>query len=154
MSEAEKPTKKRKEKTKVGDVDLISNRAIVRLDVGGVKFTTTTETLCQESSLLSQLFTRDCPLPKTVDGFYFIDRNGTTFDRILNWLRNQSLPPSAYRDDDVYFYLLQEAKFYKISSLINHLESEKPLDTSTLVVEEVALSYIRNQKSAMSSHTE
>jgi hypothetical protein len=68
----------------------------VKLDVGGHKFTTSAATLTSCSdSMLAAMFSGRYALPKDENGTYFIDRDGTHFREILNFLR----APGAYRTD-------------------------------------------------------
>ena len=49
---------------------------ILTLDVGGVRFRTSRQTLIQHSdSMLATMFLSDLPPSKMIDGAYFIDRD-------------------------------------------------------------------------------
>jgi BTB/POZ domain-containing protein KCTD7/14 len=62
---------------------------IVRLSVGGVIFETSIETLCADpNSMLAAMFSGRHNVNKDEDGRYFIDRDGTHFRYILNYLRD------------------------------------------------------------------
>lgn len=63
---------------------------IVRLSVGGVHFETSIDTLCRgdPDSMLSAMFSGRHNVTKDEDGRYFIDRDGTHFRYILNYLRD------------------------------------------------------------------
>ena len=62
---------------------------IVRLSVGGVHFETSLETLCSDpNSMLAAMFSGRHNVMKDEDGRYFIDRDGTHFRYILNYLRD------------------------------------------------------------------
>ena len=64
---------------------------IVRLSVGGVHFETSIETLRGDpDSMLAAMFSGRHNICKDEDGRYFIDRDGTHFRYILNYLRDGS----------------------------------------------------------------
>ncbi|KAJ1409659.1 BTB/POZ protein [Ochromonadaceae sp. CCMP2298] len=64
------------------------NEAMVKLDVGGVRFTTTLTTLQRlPDTMIGCMFSGRHALPKSEDGYFFIDRDGTHFRHILNFLR-------------------------------------------------------------------
>ena len=61
----------------------------MRLSVGGVHFETSIETLCGDpDSMLSAMFSGRHNTERDKDGRYFIDRDGTHFRYILNYLRD------------------------------------------------------------------
>ena len=61
----------------------------MRLSVGGVLFETSIETLKSDpDSMLSAMFSGRHNVTKDEDGRYFIDRDGTHFRYILNYLRD------------------------------------------------------------------
>ncbi|MDP2439273.1 MAG: kelch repeat-containing protein, partial [archaeon] len=69
----------------------------VRLNIGGIRFETTRTTLLASPSVLSIMFSGRYPLMNQEDGSVFIDRDGTHFRYILNYLRDQTciLPADA-----------------------------------------------------------
>ncbi|KAH9614634.1 hypothetical protein KSS87_004324 [Heliosperma pusillum] len=84
--------------------------SIVRLNIGGAKFCTTIDTLTQREpdSMLAAMFSGRhtvCKDPHT--GYIFVDRDGTYFRHILNWLRDGVVP--TLKDAD-YAELLREAE--------------------------------------------
>ncbi|XP_064601347.1 BTB/POZ domain-containing protein KCTD9-like [Liolophura sinensis] len=97
----------------------------VTLNVGGKVFKTTRRTLTSDApeSMLARMFTNECDVAwsSSVDenGAYLIDRSPEYFEPILNYLRhgqlvlNKGINPQG---------VLEEAKFYGISSLIDELE--------------------------------
>jgi hypothetical protein len=69
---------------------------IVKLDVGGVRVTTSLTTLCRfPDTMMGCMFSGRHTLPKGEDGYFFIDRDGTHFRHILNFLRS----PESYKMD-------------------------------------------------------
>ena len=60
----------------------------IKLDIGGHLYTTSTLTLTKDSqSMLAAMFSGRHSVKKEEDGSYFIDRDGTHFRYILNYLR-------------------------------------------------------------------
>ena len=94
--------------------------SIVKLNVGGFKFTTSRSTLCRyPGTFLEVMFSGRHDYPAEVDeedGSYFIDRDGRHFHHVLNFLRVGhvvSLPDAdAARDE-----LAAEADFYGLEGL-------------------------------------
>lgn len=107
------------ERGKHGEPDLPS---IVRLNVGGTDFATTVGTLTQRDhdSMLAVMFSGRHPLRvEPALGTVFIDRDGTQFRHVLNWLRNGALPAAA--DTALYHELLAEAEYYQLRGLMAQL---------------------------------
>jgi len=76
------------EKERIAKVQTFGNNP-VQLDVGGSKFTTSLTTLCRfPESLLGVMFSGRHELAVSSDGCYFIDRDGSHFKHILNFLRD------------------------------------------------------------------
>jgi vacuolar-type H+-ATPase subunit H len=68
--------------------------AIVKLNVGGVRVITSLQTLCRfPDTMMGSMFSGRHTLPKGEDGYYFIDKDGTHFRHILNFLRS----PESYK---------------------------------------------------------
>uniref|UniRef100_H2ZIK0 BTB/POZ domain-containing protein KCTD7 n=1 Tax=Ciona savignyi TaxID=51511 RepID=H2ZIK0_CIOSA len=96
---------------------------IVELNVGGYSFTTTLSTLQKcPVSMLSAMFSGRHSVAMDKNGRYFIDRDGTMFHYVLNFLRQSELPPL---NDCAKVY--HEAQFYNIQPLIEALELMKPI---------------------------
>ena len=90
---------------------------LVRLNVGGAIYLTTKSTLCRyPDSMLGAMFNGSFPTAHDSQGNYFIDRDGTIFGFILNFLRSSqlALPADFYQWDQ----LSVEADFYQIQPLI------------------------------------
>ena len=92
----------------------------ILLDVGGSRFSTRISTLTSgaaDGSMLSAMFSGRHALEQDEkDGSYFIDRDGTCFGPVLNYLRD----PSDFEDpksDDARRALEKEAQYYQIESL-------------------------------------
>jgi len=98
------------------DVDAASGGELVNLNVGGVRMSTTLETLTQgraEGSLLAKRFLGLHACEPGEDGHYFIDRNGATFGLLLDWLRTGKCPLSG---DAIRQAVLEEARFFKVGT--------------------------------------
>ncbi|CAM9752186.1 unnamed protein product, partial [Heterosigma akashiwo] len=101
-----------------------SSQKIVRLNVGGSKFTTSKTTLtAQPDSMLSRMFSGKHPIIVDGDGSYFIDRDGSCFQHILNYLRDGSLPPPEM-DTAQKVILEREARYFLLDELREVLEEE------------------------------
>lgn len=89
---------------------------LVHLNVGGVRYSTTFQTLqtCWDAKL-GQMFRGLLPSLRDEDGVFYIDRDGRVFRHILNYLRDGSLPLGLSRVERL--ELLREAKFYGIEDL-------------------------------------
>ena len=95
----------------------------VNLNVGGQHFTTIVQTLTKDpDSMLGAMFSGRFPMKPSEDGTFFIDRDGTYFRYILNYLRDGSYlyqkgPP---------FQIEAEAEFYQIQGILEELEKPRP----------------------------
>jgi len=90
---------------------------VVTLNVGGTLFTTSLTTLRQDpDSMLARMFSGLIDTRKDPAGNYFIDRDGSHFGTILNYLRDGDvdLPTLAINRRQ----LLRECLFYQIKGLL------------------------------------
>lgn len=96
----------------------------IKLDIGGQIFSTSMQTLRRdEESMLAAMFSGRFELKKEADGSYFIDRDGTYFRYILNFLRDGCIEAGTLPNDRVMIKeLLREAKYYQLGSLTKELE--------------------------------
>ncbi|XP_027922404.1 FH protein interacting protein FIP2 isoform X2 [Vigna unguiculata] len=93
--------------------------SVVRLNIGGKKFCTTTDTLTQREpdSMLAAMFSGRHTLCQDSDkGYVFVDRDGKHFRHILNWLRDGVVPTL---EEYQYSELLREAEYYQLLGLID-----------------------------------
>ncbi|XP_069891717.1 BTB/POZ domain-containing protein KCTD7 isoform X2 [Dipodomys merriami] len=96
---------------------------VVPLNIGGAHFTTRLSTLRRyEDTMLAAMFSGRHYIPTDSEGRYFIDRDGTHFGDVLNFLRSGDLPPRE-RVRAVH----KEAQFYAIGPLLEQLEDMQPL---------------------------
>ncbi|KAK3594216.1 hypothetical protein CHS0354_010426 [Potamilus streckersoni] len=93
---------------------------VINLNVGGRTFATRLSTLQKyPDSMLAGMFSGRHELDKDDKGSYFIDRDGTYFEYILNFLRNEDdVPPFSVTEE-----VLKEAVYYSIQPLVNILQS-------------------------------
>ncbi|KAL6078778.1 BTB (POZ) domain-containing protein [Balamuthia mandrillaris] len=92
----------------------------VKLNVGGVKFVTSLDTLLMyPDSMLGNMFSGRYNIEKDEKGYFFIDRDGTHFRHILNFLRTGSLVLPD--DPSIVDELRIEAEFYQIKPLLEAL---------------------------------
>ena len=100
--------------------------SIVKLNVGGKRFTTSLQTLTRDpNSMLAAMFSGRHEVQTTEDGSFFIDRDGTYFRFILNYLRDGELilpeNPKFLKE------LVAEARFYQLQGVLDELGVIKPL---------------------------
>ena len=96
---------------------------IINVNVGGCLYTTTLHTLLQKDSRLARMFDGSEPCPKDSQGNYFIDRDGTIFRYVLNFLRTSRLNlPDGFQD---FGQLAEEAEFYGLPTLLQAAEERR-----------------------------
>ena len=89
---------------------------IVHLNVGGTEFSTSHETLTSQcpGSFLHSMFSGDWARQCDARGRVFIDRDGTRFRHVLNFLRSGCL----HATDEAFCHeLLEEADFFGLATL-------------------------------------
>ncbi len=75
------------EKASVADIQKF--KPVVKVNVGGTKFTTSLTTLCRfPDTMIGAMYSGRHELVQDDEGFHFIDRDGTHFRYILNFLRS------------------------------------------------------------------
>ena len=87
----------------------------MKLNVGGSKFETTLSTLTRHpDSMLAVMFSGRHEVPQDRDGYVFIDRDGTHFRIILNFLRTGALdvPTSQKAASE----LTRELQYYQLDT--------------------------------------
>ena len=105
-------------------LDQVHFSSTVKLNVGGQHFTTSVQTLTKDpNSMLAAMFSGRFDMKPSEDGSFFIDRDGTHFRFILNFLRTGklTLPEGATFTKE----LEEEAEFYQIQGLIDALSPAK-----------------------------
>ena len=119
-------------------LDQVHFSSTVKLNVGGQHFTTSVQTLKKDpNSMLAAMFSGKFEMKPSEDGSFFIDRDGTYFRFILNYLRNGELilPEGATFLKE----LEAEAKFYQLQGILDELKPKEPKvfeETVTLTNEE------------------
>ncbi|XP_005109484.1 uncharacterized protein LOC101850038 isoform X2 [Aplysia californica] len=96
----------------------------IRLDVGGSVFTTSRLTLTKDAdSMLAAMFSGRHHVTQEEDGTVFIDRDGTHFRYILNYLRDGGVNPDGLpRDRQVLRELRNEAVYFQLNGLVQTIE--------------------------------
>ncbi|NXP45676.1 KCNRG protein, partial [Heliornis fulica] len=112
----------------------MSNQEVIVLSVGGVRFVTWASTLRQfpESRLARMLHDDDREF-KLVNGEFFVDRDGTLFGYIMDFLR--TLQVSLPTDFSDYQRLQREAEFYGLYPLADLLSQEHLLKPRLEILE-------------------
>lgn len=92
----------------------------IKLNIGGHTFVTSTFTLTKDpNSMLAAMFSGRHALKQEEDGGYFLDRDGTHFRYVLNYLRDGSFRSGTLPSDRNFLSeLLTEAEYFQISGLI------------------------------------
>ncbi len=97
---------------------------IVTFNIGGHIYSTTRSTITENidcQSRLALIIQNQTPTQFDRHGHYFLDRDGTYFRYILNYLRDKKLLlPENFTELK---QLCAEAKFYQIDRLINEIEN-------------------------------
>lgn len=117
----------------VMSVDCIQTRytaKMIKLNIGGEWFTTARSTLLsEENSLFQDMLSSNETFDhsdsddhsQSGSGYFFIDRDGTLFRYILNYLRSGELIcPQNFNE---YEQLLKEAEFYRLDGLCTEIEA-------------------------------
>ena len=105
-------------------LDQVHFSSTIKLNVGGQYFTTSVQTLTKDpNSMLAAMFSGRFDMKASEDGSFFIDRDGTHFRFILNFLRTGklTLPEGATCTKE----LEEEAEFYQIHGLMDALRPAK-----------------------------
>ena len=102
------------------------NDQIVELDIGGTRFKTTICTLRKvPHTLFDTIFEKKFEdIEKQADGSIYIDRDGTNFSHILNFLRHPDETILLPKEEFIRHSLLKEAEYYKIDALIDFLDKK------------------------------
>ena len=120
---------------------------IVNLNVGGNTFTTSRKTLCRvPGSMLESMFARfaENPARQTKDGTYVIDRDGSQFAHILNYLRVGavvSLPEGRAARDA----LAIEADYFGLPDLVGAIRMPM-IDLTRYLPENIVDMWIEEEK--------
>ena len=93
----------------------------IKLNVGGHHFATCIQTLTKDpNSMLAAMFSGRFDIKPSEDGSFFIDRDGTHFRYILNYLRSGEL--ILPEDATVFKEIEAEFKFYHIQGILNQMK--------------------------------
>ncbi|CAL8998753.1 unnamed protein product, partial [Prunus brigantina] len=104
----------------------LKKSSVIRLNIGGNKFCTSVDTLTQRepNSMLAAMFSGRHNIACEEDsekGYVFIDRDGTHFRHILNWLRDATVPLLEERCK--YSELLREAEYFQLVGLTEEIHA-------------------------------
>ena len=123
-------------------LDQVHFSSTVKLNVGGQHFVTSVQTLRKDpNSMLAAMFSGKFDTKISEGGSFFIDRDGTHFRFILNYLRTGqlTLPEGATFLKE----LEEEAEFYQIQGIIDSLKPSseiskpnKPFEESEILTSE------------------
>lgn len=95
---------------------------VVELNVGGVLFTTTLSTLTKDkNSIFPKMFSGKFGLLKDKNDRYIIDRDGSLFKHILNYLRDNTIRSISELDNSSIIQLLQESSYFGLAELEKQL---------------------------------
>ena len=114
----------------------------IKLDVGGNRFTTSLTTLTRSpDSMIGAMFSGRHALPLDEDGYHFIDRDGTHFRHILNFLRSPesfelNLSGPSLKE------LIRECDFYGLTDLSHHLDAKLGMATIKLQLNILFIKYL------------
>ena len=113
---------------------------VVILNVGGKKFTTSLQTLRAEpESMLGVMFSGRHPCNRRKDGSIFIDRDGTHFRIILNYLRGTITSIEQLPDDsNTLSDLSSEIQYYQLKGfqkIMGSMEKEQTTITQSDLIE-------------------
>jgi len=118
---------------------LIGIGEIVSLNVGGVIYSTTKTTLLKyPGTMLHSMFSGRHKICKDTEGHYFLDRDGTVFKYVLNYLRTGQFPDLSRKE---LLELRAEAEFFSITPLVRALERQLE---STIIGKFAVLRYNEN----------
>ena len=113
----------------------------LKLDVGGHKFTTSRTTLTsQPDSMLAAMFSGRHKLIQDGKGAYFIDRDGTHFRFILNYLRDGQL--GSLPEDKIQLQeLVRESDYYQLTELTQHIRVKLMPVVTQATIDSLKLGY-------------
>lgn len=95
----------------------------IQLDIGGHKYTTSLSTLRKDpNSMLAAMFSGRHNLVTESDGSYFLDRDGTYFRYVLNYLRDDFQVETFPTDEVTLREIQNEARYYQLLRLVESIE--------------------------------
>lgn len=132
-----------------------SNGGVIELNVGGHHYTTSLATLSADRESMLAIMFRDDQMPTATDadGRIFIDRDGTHFGVILNYLRDLQTPSGV--SPDVRRALQAEARFFHIAGLMEWaMKVDDELREAEAAAADIAVTYAERITSNLGRHLE
>ena len=122
----------------MAEINRISGQKIT-LDIGGYKCSTSLLTLrAKPESMLGTMFSGRHPIRKENDGSVFIDRDGTHFRIILNYLRGGIASSEQLPDNKLLLSeLLTEVNYYQLKGLEKIIKSEEKESMKVITKKEI-----------------
>jgi hypothetical protein len=106
-------------------MNLSSKDNIIKLDVGGIHYKTTLDTITYDSnSMLANMFSGRHKLIVDSDGYYFIDRDGEIFKYIIKYLRDKTLDIGGF-SDSLINDIMKEADYFNLEGLVEICSKKK-----------------------------
>jgi len=105
----------------LSDHDQSSRSRYVKLNVGGKFFMTTVDTLRNHDSMFSSMVSGRLEVVTDESDWILIDRDGTHFEHILNFLRDGTIDLNYFSQERDLKRLLAEANYYSIAPLVHIL---------------------------------
>ena len=111
----------------------------ITVDIGGYKCSTSLLTLrAKPESILGTMFSGRHPIRKEKDGSVFIDRDGTHFRIILNYLRGGIASSEQLPDNKLLLSeLLTEVNYYQLKGLEKIIKSEEKESMKVITKKEI-----------------
>ena len=106
---------------------------MVRLNVGGERYTTTVGTLTRGTgTYFTEIFAGQWQLQlDDLDKSIFIDRNGATFAYVLEYLRTDTVADDVLKDELLRHRMIVEAKYFRLSDLTKILTDAEVIHAET-----------------------
>ena len=109
------------------------------LNVGGTRYETSLSTLLShDTSFFNKMFNGTYSTQPSLDGSYFIDRDGRHFHFILSYLRRGKVHIPSQNKLCVLDNLLEEAAYYQLTTLVRLIKTERVRTSSTLKFDQTA----------------
>lgn len=101
----------------------VAEATVIELNIGGVHYTTTVETLISEKdSKLNYMFGENLSnMTRDAKGRVFVDRDGVLFRYVLDYLRDEAIAlPEGFRERG---RLRKEAEYFKLAGMLRYMDA-------------------------------